>query len=505
MLKIDFIDYKTIIRYLIIFAIILTGGSIAKDGFAVCIVLMTLYYIVKKDLYRAIEVFFIWFFIYGFFIGQGFISINVLSKYVIKPSFFLFIIFLFFIDRIPVKLLKARFITTWIIFLLLSLWSSVIQGQSPFTIITVSSFFLMYLLVQAKGIRSFQYQKLLNLFVAAAILQTIVSFLQISQIIPPSFKMMDDSFGGQVKWVPGLDDIASGTFGTGSSHITSWYAALISLFLILVWSLTRRKEYLYFTAIILLQFAMVDSKIVIMVTMIMFVYFLFFLFKNQKIFHINTVRYLFFVCIFAIGTLGFYKAWNLYYEYFSAQTGSNTRAGISAVYKNMAQGSINAICDNIKDWGKIRGFQYVYEDFSKNNECGQLIWGYGMQGYNFNDKMGLIESKDSPLMQMDNLTRSRSGLISQFAKSGLVGSGFFVLSIYFWFLYNYRSNLNQFNLIKKYLLKIFLFFSILLSFLYPITITAVPIIVFAAIISIYTKMIQKDILIEILSRKADAV
>ncbi len=485
-IKIDFLEYKTVLRYVLVIAIALLGGVILKDGIAIFFTLVILYFSATKNLYRAVESFFIWFFISNFFIGQGYITIEFVSKYIAKPSFLLFVIFIFFFNRIPKHLFSAKFIITWLVFLFITLFSSLVHGQSPFGMITISSFFIVYLLIQSSGMNHKQYNQLLNLFVAVAIIQTIVSFLQVAQLIPPPSRMMDDGSGGQFLWEAGLDDVASGTFGAGASYVTSWYAALISLFMLLMWSLTKNWKYLIFMVISFLQFAIVDSKTIMLVTILMLGYLFFYLFKEKKKFKINIVRYTLLLIILSVGTFGFYSAWNSYYVYYGNQTGGS-RTSVNEIYQNEAQKSINIVFNNIGNWGKIKGFQYIFEDFSQNNPS-EIIWGYGMQGYGYNEKMKYIESKDTPLMQLDNFTNSRSGLIMQFATNGLLGFILFITSMVIWFNYNNKSSNGNCNLIKISLLKIYLPFTFLAAFLYSINFTSIPIITFSAIISIYFKL-----------------
>ncbi|WKK66463.1 hypothetical protein [Lutimonas zeaxanthinifaciens] len=486
MLKIDFLSYIAIAKYLIVFTIILMAGTVLKDIVAILFVSFIILFGVTKNLYKALELFLIWFFIYNFYLGQSFLSIGIISKYIAKPPFLLFVIFIFFYTRIPLKVLKSHYLKTWIFFLFITLLSAILHSQSPFVVISLSSIFLLYLLLMSNSLSIHQYQNILNLFVAAAILQTMVSLLQISELIPPPSKMMDDGSGGQFEWLAGLDDAASGTFGPGASHMASWYGALISLFLLITWSITKNKSYLIFAAIAFLQFATTDSKTIMGVTILMFSYLFLYLYKKKNLFKLNIQRYFVFILIIGLGGMGFFKAWNTYYEYFGAKTGGS-RTNLSAVYENEARESQDLIITNISDWGKIRGFTYVTEDFIATDPK-QLIWGYGIQGYKFNGKMGYIENKDTPLMQLNNLTKSRSGLIKQFAISGFLGFILLITSIIQWYRLNNKKNRNKFDLLKSSMLNIYVSFSLLAAFLYQIDITTIPIISFFAIIAIYTKL-----------------
>lgn len=484
--KLDFLDYKIVIRYLLLISAVLFAGAFLENVLAILFILAIFYFLITKNVYKTIEVFMIWFFISNFFIGQGYITSIFISKYVAKSSFLLLVIFIYFFFQIPSKLLHSGFVRVWILYLFIALLSAVSQGQSPFVIITASSFFMMFLLFQAADITGDQYNKLLNLFIAVAILQTAVSYLQVSQIIPPSSKIMEDGAGGTLQWEAGLDDVASGTFGAGNSHITSWNAALISLFLLLMWGLTKNRKYLIVLPLVFLQFATIDSKIIMGVTVLMLAYTLYYLYKKSSVFQISTGKFLFFVLFLLIGALGFIKAWNSYYVYYGKETGGS-RTDIGAVYNNETKSSVNLVLENIHDWGKIRGFQYIFNDFV-NNKPSQLLWGYGIQGYTMNGKKGYIEGKDVPAMQLNNLTRSRSGLITLFATNGLLGFVLIIMSIAFWYLTINRSATNQFGHILSGMLKIYLPFSIMAAFLYALTITTIPMVTFAGIISIYMRM-----------------
>jgi hypothetical protein len=486
MLKIDFLDSKTILKYIAIITILLFSGGILKDAIALLFALLIFYFSLTKNLYRAIEFFLIWLFISNFFIGQGYINSELISKYIAKPAFLLFVIFLIFINKIPRQIFHATYLKIWLVFLIMAFISAVTQGQSPFVIITISTFFMLFLILQAKGLNPEQYNKFLNLFIAVAIIQTFVSYLQVTGIISPPSKMMDDGKGGQFEWIAGLDDVASGTFGAGSSHITSWYAALISLFLFITWAVTKNKLYLLFMFVSFLQFATVDSKIIMGVTILMLVYLLLYIFKEKQTFKISIRKYTYIILILALGALGFIKAWNSYYEYYGNKTGG-TRTDIKSVYQNEAKTTFDLVLSHLQDWGKIKGYQHVLEDFIQNGSM-QIFWGYGIQGYEMSGKMGYIEDQDTPIMHLNNLTNSRSGLITQFAKSGLLGFILILSALYIWFKkINYKIA-NSHDVIKSSLLKIFLLFSLLAAFLYQIEITSIPLIVFAAIISILQKM-----------------
>jgi len=111
-LKLDFLEYKTILRYILVIGIVLLGGVVLKNGVAILFALLILYLSATKNIYRAVESFFI----YNFFIGQGYISSEIIVTYIANPSFMLFVVFIFFISSIPKQIFNAKFIITWFIF-----------------------------------------------------------------------------------------------------------------------------------------------------------------------------------------------------------------------------------------------------------------------------------------------------------------------------------------------------------------------------------------------------
>ncbi len=484
---IDFLHIRKLAKYLVLFAAILLGGFIAKDLFAVLIVAILAYFIITNKFFRSIETWLIWSFLYGFYSGQGYFTNDFISKYLAKPSFLLFVIFLFFYNTISKSLKAADFFTVWLCFLGLSLIGLFYHAQPPFVIITISSFFLIYLLFRSKRLDSKQCICLLNLFVAVAILQTIICVMQVSQLIPPPSKMMDDGNGGQFEWIAGLDDVACGTFGPVAAHLVSWYQSLIVLFCILVWSVCRKTKYLVLVIIILAQFATVDSKTIMGVMVLMMLYLLYYINKHRIKFRLNIRKVLGIAFTAVIMGVVLLQAWDFYYKYQNASGGAESRPDLNTVYKKEVVRSGNLMLDNFSDWGKFQGFRYVLEDFLYEDPL-EVIWGYGLQGYTYNGKRSFIENKDTPFMQLNNFTRSRSGLIQYFAQTGLVGMILLFLSLILWSRYNIkRKNINEIDLIINSLIKIFLPFTLLCAFIYSVSLTGITVIGFAAMIGLLKK------------------
>ena len=480
--SIDFLDYKIVIKYLLLFTFLLFAGNYFKDFVGITISFFVLLFVLTGNLYKSIELYLIWLFSYGFYLGQGYLTIEVLSKYVVKPSFLLFIIFSLSFTKIPAELKKTKFIFVWILFLLITILSAIFHKQSVLVIITLSSFYILYLILSARLFTVYQYKKILNIFIATAIMQTIVSFLQISQMISPSTTILDDGSGGKYEWAAGLDDVASGTFGPVSSHIVSWYAAIIALLSILIWTITKKKKYIVVACLTFIQFAMVDSKIIMGVTILMMLYLLYFLNRHRRVFQLNIHRLIFLIIIVCGIGFGLFKGWDHYYKYISDSGGDKSMRGLQNVYEKQIL-SKKTLFEYLPQWGKIQGFRSVFEDFMESDLLG-IIWGYGIQGFSYNEKGNYILNKDTPIMRINNFTNSRYSLIDQFAQSGLIGFTLFFISILFWYKYNIIiEKFDRISMINNCLLKFGTFFTFLAAFLYSISITSIVVIAFAGVIA----------------------
>lgn len=480
----DFVAYKSIMRYLLIFTVVLFGGSVAGEAFALLVVGIICFYMASQRLFKTMEWWIIWLICFGFYQGQLFIKTEAISKYIAKPSFLLFVIFIVFFHKIPARAKLSRYIMVWIAFLALALMSLLYHGESPFVIITASAFFVIYLTLKGTTISREHCYQLFNLFTAATILQTTVCILQVAQIIPPSSRMMDDGSGGQFEWIAGLDDVACGTFGPVSGHLVSWYVSMMALFFILVWTINRKSKYVVLAGIALLQFATIDSKTIMAVMAVMMIYLFFYLTKHRRPFRLPARKLGSFAVTGATMAFCLFLGWNFYYEYQNREGGALNRSNFNEVYEAEIKKSQELIMENIGDWGKIKGFSYVFRDFVESDPLG-VFWGYSLQGYNYNGKMSYIESMDTPIMQLNNFTRSRSTFIVQFAQSGLIGFFLFLLGLFLWYKFNSRTQpVNDIDLVRIGMVKIFLPFTMVAAFLYNITLTSVTLVSFSAIISL---------------------
>ncbi|MDP3150333.1 MAG: hypothetical protein Q8N83_14520 [Ignavibacteria bacterium] len=475
--SIDFLDIKLLLLYFLLFTVVLVGGWLLNDVFAVIMSAIILGYAVSRNIFKAVVFWFIWFFSYGFYLSQSLIKVDIISTYIAKPSFLLLVIFIFSLLNIPESLKNIKYIKTWLWFLFISLLGLLYHSQMPFILITFSSYLFIYLLLLNKKITATQYKNLLNLIIAVSIMQTIVSVLQVFNVISTT-RLFQDGRGGVFEETLGADDAAMGTFF--NSFVCSWFQSLIAVFLFLVWAVTKKIKYIVIALIVLLQYTVVDSKTVLAVTVLMFIYLLYYLSRNSSFFKLNMRKLTLIFVMTSLIILTLYAVWDKYYKSFDT---SERGAGAAKVVEIM-QTSGNIVFDNISYWGKIRGFQYIYTDFLEEDYL-NLIWGYGLDGYHFNGKMSQIENMDNPIMRLDNSTRSRSGLITNFAQSGIIGFLLLLLTFYSWYKFNVNIKINnKIDVVRKAMVKIFLLFTLLLAFLYSLSITTVVFITFIALVGI---------------------
>lgn len=480
----DFINRKTVFRYLLYIIICLILGKYLKDILSITLCLAILFYGLNRKLFEALEVFLIWFFIKGFFEGQGYLTIDFISKYFTKPSFLLLFLFITFFDSFGLYIKNAKFISFWILLVILVLLSSIYHQQSIFVVISLSSFYLIFCILQSNLLNKKNLYDLLNLFVSISILQSIISLLQVFQFISPSQTTMKNMEGKNFIWEASLDDVASGTFGAASSHLTSCFVILIIFLLLFTWLKQKNNKYLIYIFISLIQLTIVDSKTVticfFIVTCILFIR----LFKKLNHFNIIFSKYVLRIVLFITIGIIFISLWNSYYQYTSTKS-QESRNGILMVYKNEGKESIENVSNFFSSWGKISGFKYVIEDFIKSDKmC--LIFGYGIQGYD--NKIYKILEKDTEIMQLNNLTNSNSGLISLLATNGILGFIFITLGFTAWYKYNITIITSGIELIKNSLLSYYALFVFLIAFLYPLDLSSIPIISFSCLISIMVRL-----------------
>jgi len=459
------LETSHLIWYSVALAILLLAGSVIKDATAIIITLGIIYFcFVEKQIYKAIVLWLLWFFVYGFYVGHGFFSIGAIEKYIAKPAYLLFLIFFASITQprkrlAGIELIPFRALNVWFIFCAAVFIGSIYYLKFPSIILPYSSIFFITYLFQNAITEVKQIKSLINLLLAVAIIEIIVSFLQLNGVISRDVMLMETGTGSTYLWKGGLDDVASGTFGPANSPDLSWFEATISIFLFAFGITIKRTGYVILSLFPLLHFVLVDSKTILGITILMYFLLFYTIIRTKKGIEINMGKLsvigsivIIFVFVFINGLNFYYKSNNLYY------------AGKSPLEYTWR--SIDRIVKHLPEWGKIRGFGYITNDFL-NEDPLEVLFGYGTDRYSLNNKMGFIESHDTKMMKYNNITRSRSSLIYMYARFGLIAFVAAFITFYYYFQFiksKYLASPYGFSL--KLILKPMFLCSLLLAFLY---------------------------------------
>jgi hypothetical protein len=449
------LSYKHILKYIVLFSGFLFLGAMSRNYIGIISFLLFLVLLVTNKFEKLLLFIIALIYLSPFFIGQGWITNNIVEKYIIKGQIYIIITFIVLNKNYWFSYNPHRSLAKWgLYFLILIVISDVLHFSLQVNAINQIYFILLFFLVYFIPKSHEFYRQLLNFLVAIGLLQVIISFLQVNQIIPPATKVMSITEGQSFMWVAGLDDVASGTFGAAASNVTTWFATLIFMFLFSLGYVTKKKSLIVLSLLLALQHGSVESKIVSVLSVISFLYLL----QKLKVFNIfnrKNITYLFIIFIFsfAISIIieSYYK--NLYKE------------GIVKPIDLMSNTTL-MVYDNFWDWGKFAGFKNITFDHLRNNPI-QILIGYGRDNYNYSDNMGRIEAMDTPIMQLNNITRSRSTFIDVYAKLGLPS----LLLILFLFMLLFRDINSRYYLTRvgqsfKYSSSAILIGSFILMFIY---------------------------------------
>lgn len=404
-----YISLNKVLIYLALCGITLFLGYFLKSGIGIISFSIFLFLLLfSKEKGNLILFLIFWLYIYNFFIGQGLVSNEIISKYFIKGQFYVIITFLVFAKKNWFSIGFNKKLFKWtIIFLLVILLSDILHFEFKINFINQVYFIFIFFLILYLPKNKFFESNLLNLIVAIGLLEVIVSFLQVNQIIAPPTKIMgtgSDAFF----WEAGLDDVASGTFGAAVSNVTSWLETVLFLTFFCHGVYKKKIIIIIFSFIFTLQYTYVDSKTALGVSALALTYLLY----RLKIFNFLKGRNI----IYVILIISFiFVAKSLITSYYN----TNFKAGSSSA-KNNVTNSVGIVFSNIQDWGKIAGFKNITEDYLNKNPLFLLI-GYGRDNFSYFNNYGRIEAMDIPIMQLNNIMRSRSSFISAYGKLGIPG------------------------------------------------------------------------------------
>lgn len=451
----QFISYPSIVFYVILFGMILGVGAVLKNAIGILSFTIFIYLLLlnKKD--ELILFLILWLYLYSFFVGQGWITNNLVAKYFIKGQLYVLIAFLFYFKEKWIQFELNKKLVIWAsLFLSIAIVSDISHSTLNPNFVNEVYFIGLFLLILNIPHGKYFEKKVINLLIAMAILQVIISFLQVNQYISPPIKEMNTITGQKFLWVAGLDDVASGTFGAVASNVTSWFETIMMLIFFSYGILQRKIGIAILALLFLLQYTTVDSKTALGVTIIV----VFFLLKKLKL--LNFIRLKNFIVLLFIVIFTIIISMQLE-DYYNKSFGQEIDRPLSLITKSSA-----IVWSNVLQWGKFAGFINISKDFIKYNPT-NFLTGYGRDNFNIDDNSGRIESMDSPIMKLNNITRSRSSLIGIYGKLGL--PGLMMLLILFKILWKDIKSRKYRTLFGKSFLysgQSFLFGSLLFMFLY---------------------------------------
>jgi len=403
------ISAKKILMNLVLLSIVLIYGTLSKNMIFIVPISVIIYSIKYNDTDNAILFIIFWAYIFRFFVGQGSISNAFLIRYLVSPDVYLLFILLLYHKKICLSYKHDRYLFRWILgMILIVFFSDMINGSVNINAINYPSTIYYYFAIVHLPKRTNFNNRLLNLIIAIAVLQILISVLQVTDTIPRPTLQQTSGYFSQYTWEPGLADVASGTMGTGRSTVTSWIGTVLFLFFLSIGLYKKKFIMVIFSFLFLFQYVTVDSKTALGMTVLGLILLLL-AYNPIKILFSKRVVYILFIILAAMSIR---ILWDKYYRDVLGHS-----QGIKRTEELIAS-KVDVVINNLPVWGKIRGFVTISEDFDRKGIIYYLL-GYGQGGYmNMRD---YIESKDAIPMQFSNITRSRSTIIRVYANLGLLG------------------------------------------------------------------------------------
>ncbi len=413
-----FINLKQILLNIIMFGGILFLGKFLKDGIGILSFIIFIWLMINQKRHLIVYFLIIWLYLNNYYIGQMYITRTNLYNILFNGKLYTLI---FFVSVYKSNWLHDKFnkkLIYWSLgFVVFALISNILHLKFKIGFLNQANVILMFLIIlNLKGSSAFN-QKILTLLISLGFLEVIISYLQVFQILPAPMKNMSEIAGQYYLHIAGLDDVASGTFGANASNVTSWFETVLFLFFFSVGLFKKNFFFVLLSFVFLTQYGSVDSKTALGVTGLSFLVLLRLLQKSNMLKFKNIINILLFL-VFAVIMVNIIKN---YYE-------TNFRKGTTGVDVQLSE-SFNVIINNIGDWGKIAGFKYISEDWLQSGNSINFLIGYGKGNFEYYNNSGRIESMDTPFMQLNNITRSRSAFIKIFGTFGVPGL-FFLLWLF---------------------------------------------------------------------------
>lgn len=465
------ISFKQLSRQILLIGVSLAIGFFNADIVGVIYLIIIISGFVTNNTenkIRSILLSVTWFFIYGFFVGQQSFMIPVVEKILVKPGLIFFLLLLIDVSSKYSSYKVDNIVRLHFILFLIIIISLFISPNSFSVLLTRHSYFFLYWLLLNLSIDQNEpnfFKSGLGLLISLAIIQVVIAYLQVFGHIPPPSIKLNLGDGEVMDWTSGLDDMASGTFGAMQSPDTSWFQTLIFGLCLTFSIIGRSYKFLFLGFLVMIQYTLVDSKTMLGVTIIFISIYLVFLIRN-KIVQNRRLKYVF-VTIITITIFGFIfmQLWQNYYKYYDQQVTRKT--GFDTVQKYSVS-TFNRVVEHINEWGKIRGFQNVLTVQSDESWMKTIV-GFGPGNYLYETKITKVLALDTPLMKMNNFTRSWSGLLTTLAEVGILG--FIIVLLIYSDVYGQINRSGKvyysldFRLLSIYLTS-FIFGSLLCAFIY---------------------------------------
>ncbi len=395
-----------------------------------------LWFLSIKNYENALYTILFWIFFNGFYQGQGYFSEN-FSAQITKITFLLLIAFFIYHGRYNKNIfsynLRSGFVGITVVYLFLLLISLFVNRYPVLRILNFFSFLFLFFAFTEFRLSNTFYRNIINILPAIGVIQIPIAIMQFKGIIAPPSRVSYN-----MVWVASLDDAASGTFGPAMSPDLSWYLSFMTLF-VFSYGIIKRSWWIAGSAFLfMIQYMVVDSKTALVATVLLFI-----IFFSRAMMHSNRLKIsinyiLSAILIFATFGTVFFFAWKSYYKTLEEQTNIRSFETVG----NMYSGSYDLITRNFLMWGKISGYYYVSQMQFEENPVKFFI-GFGPGEYNYKtpDSRGYrIRAKLPRIIQGNNGLNARSGMITHFAETGIIGT-LLILS-YFVMLFRFYKKLN---------------------------------------------------------------
>lgn len=410
------ISFKQILLYIVLFSSILLLGKFIQDGIGIISFVVFGWLLMNKKFNTLTYFLIIWLYLNNYFIGQQYIINSKIYNYLFNGNLYTLLFFIYSFKKKWIYNSLNKQLFSWSISLIIFVFiSNILHLLFKLSFLHSANVVLLFLIVQNIQTKKNFEKNILLILISIGFFEVIISYLQVTQVLPPPIKDMATMGGQNFLWIAGLDDIASGTFGAAASNVTSWFETVLFLFFFSIGLNKKSILIIILSLVFLTQYGSVDSKTALGVTFAS----LLFLFSLTRFRNIVNFRNIVSVILLISFTFLLSVMIKNYYN-------SNFTSGSQAVDVNISN-TAQVIFDNVQDWGKFAGFRNITEDWFAHGDPFYLFIGYGQGNFNYDNNSGRIEQMDTLLMSMNNITRSRSSFIQMYGTFGIFG-----LLLLFW-------------------------------------------------------------------------